>query len=79
MGLLKAREFDNAEGYCPKCGAPLGISGVCYSCIQDARDEAEENHVNLLLRKMTVCSICGLPKVHHRLHGYLCRNPEHNK
>lgn len=22
----------NAEGYCRKCGQPLGISGVCASC-----------------------------------------------
>lgn len=32
----------------------------------------------LLPRSLFTCPVCGLPKVHYRLGGYRCSNPEHN-
>ena len=35
--------------------------------------------MNKKLRDVFTCPICGQPKVHYRLYGYRCQNPEHHE
>lgn len=72
--LLPPQEPLNAEGYCSKCGLPLGIEGRCSACaVKDLEKIRRE------LKDVFTCKICGQPKTHHRLYGYRCWNPEHNR
>ncbi len=32
-----------------------------------------------LLEDAFICPLCGMPKIHYRLHGYRCTNPEHDE
>jgi hypothetical protein len=49
--------FDlNAEGYCRKCNAPLGISGQCASCAIEEYEQAHQSEEDILraqLRKIS--------------------------
>lgn len=79
---LYDHEFGNAEGYCPKCHAPLGITGICDICALEeltihSENEPFKDEIEAIMKDVFTCPICGRPKTHHRLYGYRCENPEH--
>ena len=43
---------------------------LTYEQIQDRLNQLYQN---------LICPICGMPKIHYRLYGYRCSNPEHNE
>ena len=40
--------------------------------------DSEIDKIRRKLQEALICPVCGLPKVHSRLHGYHCVNEEHN-
>jgi len=38
----------------------------------------EHERLKAKLKEAHTCPVCQQPKMHTRLHGYICRNPEHN-
>lgn len=75
MSSIYKKLHHDSGGDCIKCGNPLMADGTCYDC--DSKSEKIEA-LRKELRDVFTCKICGQPKYHSRLHGYLCRNPEHN-
>lgn len=47
---------------------------------QSEIDNLRESHKRLKekIRSAYTCQVCGQTKMHSRLHGYTCHNPEHN-
>ena len=64
--MLYSEKLQRSEGYCKKCGAPLGLDGQCAACAMEQ------------LGQVFICQVCGQPKVHSRLRGYHCHNERHN-
>lgn len=54
-----------SEGYCPKCGFSLGISGQCTACAIEERIEGSKP-------AGPTCAQCAAPMLHFRLRGYEC-------
>ena len=53
MKQLEAHNHMNAEGYCKKCGASLGISGQCLVCAIEALSEKHFQLIRQTLGQMT--------------------------
>ena len=51
--FLHDLDMHNAEGYCPKCGAALGISGLCYVCLAEAHPLPRDLAYELLVKTCT--------------------------
>jgi len=75
--------YDNLH-VCSRCGdyETTNPDGICWHCKeQDMIDTivpGEDFDIHEKLKDVYTCKICGRPKTHHRLYGYLCENPEHN-